>query len=70
MQYFAIHFSAQMAAQRLGILLQNATLAHAAGTATNACRPMIGYARSPLNCATGLFVTPAISTIIVNYNAG
>lgn len=31
---------------------------------------MIGYARSPLNCATGLFVTPAISTIIVNYNAG
>jgi GT2 family glycosyltransferase len=31
---------------------------------------VIGYARSPLNCATGLFVTPAISTIIVNYNAG
>ena len=31
---------------------------------------MIGYARSPLNCAIGLFVTPAISTIIVNYNAG
>lgn len=31
---------------------------------------MIGYARSPLNCAAGVFVTPAISTIIVNYNAG
>jgi GT2 family glycosyltransferase len=31
---------------------------------------MIGYARSPLNCAAGLFVTPAISIIIVNYNAG
>ena len=67
---FAIHFSAQMAAQRLGILLQNATLAHAAGSATNAGEPVISYARSPLNCATGSFVTPAISTIIVNYNAG
>ena len=31
---------------------------------------MIGYARSPLNCVAGVFVTPAISTIIVNYNAG
>lgn len=59
-----------MAAQRLGILLQNATLAHAAGSVTNAHRPMIGYARSPLNCVTGSLVTPAISTIIVNYNAG
>lgn len=37
---------------------------------TNAHSPTIGYARSPLNCAAGVFVTPAISTIIVNCNAG